>query len=155
WMNTRFAFAYAAWSRFLDWRAARAGARAEKRRELERRQAPRAVPSQVLPGKRPAPVGPAANIYEGVNTTARAGAAPPVPDGPSAAELSRAEAAEFGDDPQEQDIEVGERADSVTKSKPKTVMPKIAGSYKLPASSLLHRPEEQHEVNADELKDLA
>src|SRR5262249_10427892 len=34
-------------------------------------------------------------------------------------------------------------------------MPKIAGSYKLPASSLLHRPEAQHEINADELKDLA
>jgi DNA segregation ATPase FtsK/SpoIIIE, S-DNA-T family len=154
WMNTRFAFAYAAWSRFLDWRAARAKARAEKQRELERQKVQRAVPSQLLPGKRPAPVGPTTNIYEVVNTT-RAVAPQPVPSAPSAAELSRAEAAEFGDDPQEQDIEVGERADSVTKSKPKTVMPKIAGSYKLPASSLLHRPEEQHEVNADELKDLA
>ena len=34
-------------------------------------------------------------------------------------------------------------------------MPKIAGTYKLPASSLLHRADEQHDVNADELKDLA
>src|SRR5262249_52765230 len=85
----------------------------------------------------------------------RAVAPQPVQSGPSAAELSRAEAAEFGDDPQEQEIEVGERADCVTKSKPKTVMPKIAGSYKLPASSLLHRPEEQHEVDTAELKDLA
>ena len=157
WMQTRFAFVYAAWSRFLDWRAARAKARAEKQRELERQKTQRAVPSQLLPAKRPAAIAPATNTYETVTASARPAAPAPVsaPVGPSAAELSRAEAAEFGDDPQEQDIEVGERADSNPKSKGKTVMPKIAGSYKLPASSLLHRPEEQHEVDADELKDLA
>jgi DNA segregation ATPase FtsK/SpoIIIE, S-DNA-T family len=156
WMQTRFAFAYAAWSRFLDWRAARAKARAEKQRELERQKAQKAVaPSQLLPAKRPAAVGPASSMYDVVNTAARPIAQQPAPTAPSAADLSRAEAAEFGDDPQEQEIEVGERADSLTRSKPKTVMPKIAGTYKLPASSLLHRPEEQHEVNADELKDLA
>src|SRR5262249_50642309 len=65
WMNTRFAFAYAAWSRFLDWRAARAKARAEKQRELERQRAQRTVaPSQLLPAKRPSSVGPAADMYE-------------------------------------------------------------------------------------------
>jgi len=31
--------------------------------------------------------------------------------------------------------------------KPKTTFPKIAGSYKLPPSSLLHRPDEQQSVN--------
>jgi DNA segregation ATPase FtsK/SpoIIIE, S-DNA-T family len=153
WMQTRFAFVYAAWSRFQDWRAQHAKARAEKQRELERQKAQKAVPSHLLAAKRPAAVGPATDVYEVVNTTARPVAPVPAPSGPSAAELSRAEAAEFGDDPQE--IEVGERADSVTKSRPKTVMPKVAGSYRLPASSLLHRSEEQHEVDADELKDLA
>ena len=34
-------------------------------------------------------------------------------------------------------------------------MPKIAGSYKLPSSSLLQRPDEQQAVDADELKLLA
>ena len=155
WMQTRFAFLYAAWSRFQDWRAARAKARTEKQRELERQKAQKLASSQLLPAKRPAGAGAATNMYEVVNTTARPAAPSSAPTAPSASELSRAEAAEFGDDPQDQEIEVAERADSITKSKPKTVMPKIAGSYKLPASSLLHRPEEQHEVDADELKDLA
>jgi S-DNA-T family DNA segregation ATPase FtsK/SpoIIIE len=48
---------------------------------------------------------------------------------------------------------VTERADS--SQKPKTTMPKIAGGYKLPSSSLLHRPDEQHLVDEDELKLLA
>ena len=58
-----FAFVYAAWSRFLDWRAARAKARAEKQRELERQKTQRAVPSQLLPAKRPAAIAPATNTY--------------------------------------------------------------------------------------------
>src|SRR5947209_19195048 len=34
-------------------------------------------------------------------------------------------------------------------------MPKIAGGYKLPPSSLLHRPDEQHTIDEDELKLVA
>ena len=49
--------------------------------------------------------------------------------------------------------EVTERADSA--QKPKTTMPRIAGGFKLPPSSLLHRPDEQQAVDADELKLLA
>jgi S-DNA-T family DNA segregation ATPase FtsK/SpoIIIE len=48
------------------------------------------------------------------------------------------------------DIEVTERADNEHKAK--TTLPKIAGSYKLPPSSLLHRPDEQQSVDEDELK---
>src|SRR5260370_1113735 len=50
-------------------------------------------------------------------------------------------------------LEVGKRADS--DNKPKTMMPKIAGGFKLPASSLLHRPDEQHAIDENELKGLA
>src|SRR5262249_33648178 len=50
-------------------------------------------------------------------------------------------------------VEVTVRADSTTK--PKTTMPRIAGGYKLPPSSLLHRPDEQQAIDADELKLLA
>ncbi len=50
-------------------------------------------------------------------------------------------------------VEVTDRADA--EHKPKTTMPKIAGSYKLPPSSLLHRPDEQQAVDEDELKLLA
>src|SRR6185295_18007049 len=42
-----------------------------------------------------------------------------------------------------------------TGQKTKTVLPKIAGNYKLPPSSLLHRPDEQQVVDAEELKLLA
>ena len=51
------------------------------------------------------------------------------------------------------DPEVTERADSGQKAK--TTMPRIAGGYKLPSSSLLQRPDEQQAVDADELKSLA
>ena len=45
------------------------------------------------------------------------------------------------------------RADSDHKAK--TTMPRIAGGYKLPSSSLLQRPDEQQAVDAEELKLLA
>jgi S-DNA-T family DNA segregation ATPase FtsK/SpoIIIE len=51
------------------------------------------------------------------------------------------------------EVEVTDRADS--EHKPKTTLPKIAGSYKLPPSSLLHRPDEQQSVNEEELKIVA
>ena len=63
--------------------------------------------------------------------------------------LTMESAAETAADP-----EVTERADSGHKAK--TTMPKIAaGGYKLPSSSLLQRPDEQQQVDADELKLLA
>src|SRR5262249_99774 len=49
--------------------------------------------------------------------------------------------------------EVNERADSGQKAK--TTMPRIAGGYKLPSSSLLQRPDDQQAVDAEELKLLA
>src|SRR5258708_19755011 len=51
------------------------------------------------------------------------------------------------------DPEVTQRGDS--DHKPKTTMPRIAGGYKLPSSSLLQRPDEQGSVDAEELKLLA
>src|SRR6202040_517566 len=39
--------------------------------------------------------------------------------------------------------------------KARTTLPKIAGSYKLPPSSLLHRPDEQQSVHEEELKLIA
>ncbi len=51
------------------------------------------------------------------------------------------------------DPEVTQRADYDHKAK--TTMPRIAGGYKLPSSSLLQRPDEQQAVDADELKVLA
>src|ERR1051326_939937 len=39
--------------------------------------------------------------------------------------------------------------------KTKTTMPKVAGVYKMPSSTLLHRADEQQTVNEEELKTLA
>src|SRR5262249_46406951 len=49
--------------------------------------------------------------------------------------------------------EVNERPDSAVKAK--TTMPRIAGTYKLPPSALLHRPDGQAAVDPEELKHLA
>jgi S-DNA-T family DNA segregation ATPase FtsK/SpoIIIE len=169
WLQTRFLFVHAAWSRFQDWKAARAKKKAEKELQKQKARQP-AVASQLLPGRRSSATVAVTNMYDMVqpsnslqpgnlgrhgsdgysertsvehrHETAPAGAAL------SAAEQSRAEMTA-----DTQEIEVSARADGARKTK--TVMPKIAGGFKLPASSLLHRPEEQHEVDADELKERA
>src|SRR5260370_7858306 len=51
------------------------------------------------------------------------------------------------------EVKVTDRGD--TEHKARTTLPKIAGSYKLPPSSLLHRPDEQQSVHEEELKLIA
>ena len=148
WLDTRFAFVFAAWQRFQDWRAARAKKKAEK--ELAKRRAqPSAVPSQLLPAKRaftvqPEPQ-PVKSGIERMQEEEQVAATLPTE--------AQAEALLEDLSALEKAPPIGARADSARK--PKTVMPKIAGSFKLPPSSLLHRPDDQQEVNKDELKVLA
>ena len=52
-----------------------------------------------------------------------------------------------------EDIAVTSRADSTQHGK--TTMPRLAGSYKLPSTALLHRPDEHSDINELELKNLA
>ena len=52
-----------------------------------------------------------------------------------------------------EDVAVTSRADAETR--PKTIMPKMQGSYKLPSSALLHRADERNEFDEEELKRLA
>ena len=52
-----------------------------------------------------------------------------------------------------EDIAVTSRADSTQHGK--TTMPRLAGSYKLPSTALLHRPDEHSAINELELKNLA
>jgi DNA segregation ATPase FtsK/SpoIIIE, S-DNA-T family len=141
WLPTRFAFAIALWDKWKDWQEARARRRAQ--RELEKRRAAKpVVTTQLVPAK-PVPVAqqqyPAyRNGIERMTSEPAHEAAPPLQAQPEPA-LSAPE--------------VTERADS--SQKPKTTLPKIAGGFKLPPSSLLHRPDEQHAIDADELKLLA
>ena len=148
WAPTRFAFAVALWNRYKDWQENRAKRKMQK--ELEKRRATRpTVTAQLIPARSAAAPAPS-YAAEPVRTTG----------------IDRMTAASRGEehdvDPQPRhtpdaiiaDVEVTERAD--TGAKPKTTLPRIAaGGFKLPPSSLLHRPDEQQAIDADELKLLA
>jgi S-DNA-T family DNA segregation ATPase FtsK/SpoIIIE len=142
WAPTRFAFAIALWNRIKDWQEARAKKRMQK--ELEKR---RASPKPVITARLiPAPA----------ETTATRQHAP---EQPKRTGIDRTFAEESPRTPpvlehrDEIAPEVTERADSG--QKPRTTLPRIAGGFKLPPSSLLHRPDEQQAIDSDELKLLA
>ena len=144
WAPTRFAFAIALWDRWKDWRDARAKKRMQK--ELEkRRAAPKPViTTQMVPARPATPL--QARVQEPVRTGIDRTFEEEV--GVEARSTAASRAA-----PQTVSPEVTERADS--EQKPKTTLPRIAGGFKLPPSSLLHRPDEQQAIDADELKLLA
>jgi DNA segregation ATPase FtsK/SpoIIIE, S-DNA-T family len=145
WAPTRFAFAIALWDRWKDWQDARAKKRMQK--ELEkRRAAPKPVITTQMVPARPAPQPqPQPRTAEPVRTGI---------DRTFAEESGESHSApESNPEPQAISPEVTDRADSA--QKPKTTLPRIAGGFKLPPSSLLHRPDEQQAIDADELKLLA
>ena len=145
WAETRFAFLRAAWQRVQDWRANRARAKAQK--ELEKRKQERpVVTSQFMPAQKLSPVTRVSDLYDqvqpartGLQMMAEAAAAPEP-------ELEEA-------DLEPPPIEVGSRADSGVKRK--TVMPRQYGTFQLPPSSMLKRPDEQQAINELELKQQA
>jgi S-DNA-T family DNA segregation ATPase FtsK/SpoIIIE len=150
WAPTRFAFAIALWNRYKDWQENRAKKKMQK--ELEKRRAARpTVTAQLVPARSAPPqpsFAPSSRAPESVKTT-------------GIDRMTASEEPEPHFEPQpERTIpgvvvpEVTERAD--IGAKPKTTLPKIAaGGFKLPPSSLLHRPDEQQAIDADELKLLA
>src|SRR4051812_33495518 len=141
WMETRFAFAFAARDRFVDWINAQKAERARRAEQKAKARAGKAVLTTQLIQKKPwvhpaapAPIVPAA-VKTGIDRMME-----------EVESHSPAEAKTSGP-------EVGSRAD--TERKGKTIMPKVAGGYKLPSTALLHRPDAQHAVDEDELKELA
>jgi S-DNA-T family DNA segregation ATPase FtsK/SpoIIIE len=156
WAPTRFAFVLALRDRFKDWQDERERKRQQK--ELEKRRAEKpTVTAQLVPARSPAP---RAEAPRPDATHDESASAVPTGLGRTGIERMKAEeddATEFIPPPQNSaaasDIEVTERAD--TEHRPKTTLPKIAGSYKLPPSSLLHRPDEQQSVHEEELKLIA
>ena len=157
WVPTRFAFVTALWNRYQDWQEDRAKRRQQK--ELDKRRVSKpVVKTQLIPSRHTASGEPTVQARAAAEPRrtgiermfepepAQIADNPPPPTGEIRSEsLTVAEAAI--------DPEVTERADSDHKAK--TTMPKIAGGYKLPSSSLLQRPDEQQAVDADELKLLA
>ncbi len=140
WAATRFSFVMALRDRWRDWQEARVRKKLQK--ELDKRRAAKpTIQTQMVSAREVAPrqmeqIRPEP-IRTGIERFAEADERVPVAQ-PAFAEPH---------------VEVIERADSG--EKPKTTMPRIAGGYKLPPSSLLHRTEEQQAVDADELKILA
>jgi S-DNA-T family DNA segregation ATPase FtsK/SpoIIIE len=157
WAETRFAFAFAAWDRLQDWRAERAKARAA--RELERRRIQKPQVTAQLVSQRRAVAAPPQITAAMPPPMARPPVERTAEPRMAAAESSRATAAAPEPPPPIMTVSVssepgiGTRADAGTKAK--TTMPRIAGGYKLPSTSLLHRPEEQQAIDEAEVKALA
>ncbi len=146
WAPTRFAFVVALWNRWKDWQETRAKTRMQK--DLEKR---RASPKPVITAQMvPARAVPQARTPEPVRTGIDRTFAAERNDESHPAAAPHYEAQS---DSQVIAPEVTERADA--DQKPKTTLPRIAGGFKLPSSSLLHRADEQQAVDADELKLLA
>jgi DNA segregation ATPase FtsK/SpoIIIE, S-DNA-T family len=140
WAPTRFAFVVALWNRYQDWRELRAKKAMQK--ELEkRRSSPKPVITAKLVPARSAPV--PATVQARTQFSGPTGI-----DREFAGERPASAAEESLPAP-----EVMQRADADHQAK--TTMPRAAGGYKLPPSSLLHRADEQQSVDADELKLLA
>jgi S-DNA-T family DNA segregation ATPase FtsK/SpoIIIE len=152
WAPTRFAFVTALWNRYQDWQEERI--KRHQQRELEKRRiAKPTVKTQLIPS-RPAATGEPVLQPRVAPPPRRTGIERTLgPDLEEAAVPTGGILAEAAAGLEEVDPEVTQRADSDHKAK--TTMPKIAGGYKLPSSSLLQRPDEQHAVDADELKLLA
>jgi S-DNA-T family DNA segregation ATPase FtsK/SpoIIIE len=168
WAPTRFAFVLALRDRFKDWQDERE--RKRQQRELEKRRAEKPLVSTQLVQARPQAARPdmprqetrrqelEAPNHEAATQEIRGVQSPPTPPRNGIERmLAEEEASDFASSaqssPAPSSIEVTERAD--TEKKAKTTLPKIAGSYKLPPSSLLHRPDEQQSVNEEELKLVA
>ena len=162
WAETRFTFLYALRDRFQDWQAARTKKKSAK--ELEKRRAQRPVVTTQLIQARKSPerdaVAPPAapqrvktGIERELEEDRSAGFQPPVPPACAPALQTTDRPEPTLPQPDHDDVEITARADSEKKTK--TTMPKVAGGYKLPSSTLLHRPDEQQAVNEDELKTLA
>ncbi|MBV9574292.1 MAG: DNA translocase FtsK, partial [Acidobacteriales bacterium] len=141
WAPTRFAFAIALWNRWQDWRQARARSRMQEHLEKQRAASKPVITSQLVSA--PAVSAPARPSIHAVR---------PNDEREPRSGIDRT----FGSEKTAEaaaDVEVTERADSG--QKPKTTLPRLAGGFKLPPSSLLHRPDEQNAVDGDELKLLA
>jgi S-DNA-T family DNA segregation ATPase FtsK/SpoIIIE len=151
WAPTRFAFVTALWNRCKDWQQERTKKRQQK--ELEQRRISKPIVKTQLIPSRPAAQAPAVaeprrTGIERMMAEAEAPKSVQPIGGILPEPLARDASADSAADP-----EVTERADSAHKAK--TTMPRIAGGYRLPSSSLLQRPDEQQQVDADELKLLA
>jgi S-DNA-T family DNA segregation ATPase FtsK/SpoIIIE len=152
WGATRFSFVVALRDRYRDWQEARLRKKMQKELEKRRAQKP-TIQAQMVPVRAAVPPSHEPERRKtGIERFAEEQEPKPVPAHASSDRGVRAPQEAVSSEP-EAEIEVTNRADNG--AKPKTTMPRLAGSYKLPPSSLLHRAHEQQAIDADELKLLA
>ncbi len=170
WSQARFGFFYAAMDRLADWRIERARKKAAK--DLEKKRAANAKPvvtAQLVPKRAPAPVEEPLAQQQAAAYAPQAPAPMPVQQNSNGRSgIDRMFDAEIDEqqpappprprvpepEPEgEENIAVTSRADAAHTGK--TTMPKLAGSYKLPSTALLQRPDEHSAINEAELKNLA
>ena len=152
WAPTRFAFATALWNRYLDWQEERTKKR--QQRELEKRRISKPVVKTQLIPSRPVAAQPiAADVRRTGIERMMADESPNSSASTGGVLAESLEAAVPNSEHLVNEPEVTVRADSSNKAK--TTLPRIAGGYKLPPSSLLQRPDERQAVDAEELKLLA
>ncbi len=152
WAPTRFAFVTALWNRYEDGRRERLKKRQQK--ELEQRRISKPiVKTQLIPSRPAPPVQSAEPRRTGIEKMLEEEASPVAKSASATGGILPEPIPAITSIEPAVDPEVTERADSSRKAK--TTMPRIAGGYKLPSSSLLQRPDEQQAVDADELKLLA
>jgi S-DNA-T family DNA segregation ATPase FtsK/SpoIIIE len=161
WFQTRFSFLHAIADRYRDWRIARAKAKTQRDMEKRRRAKAIVVEAQFVPASdRRASAETGLARVERDDASARTVAPPMVVEPEAVASqpspMSGIERT-FGEDSQDaagKDApEVTARADS--QRKPKTTLPRMQGGYKLPSTTLLHRPDERSEFDEVELQRLA
>jgi len=147
WAPTRFAFVTALWNRYQDWRQERAKRRQQK--ELDKRRISKPIVKTQLIQSRPTSAAQPSATTEARRTGIERmmaeergnTAEPATATGGILAESFAADTSINGVTAELADPEVMDRADSGHHAK--TTMPRIAGGYKLPSSSLLQRPDEQ------------
>src|SRR5437660_4222311 len=149
WAPTRFAFVLALRDRFRDWRDDRERKRQQK--ELEKRRAEKPnVTTQLVPARSASPRSEIPGVQSGAPAPRTGIERMAEEDGSAFAPPPQTSQAASGIEAR---VKVNDRGD--IEHKARTTLPKIAGSYKLPPSSLLHRPDEQQSVHEEELKLIA
>jgi DNA segregation ATPase FtsK/SpoIIIE, S-DNA-T family len=162
WLNTRFAFVFALWQRFQDWRSARAVAHAKKKaeKEAERKNATdllmkdRRLAAQgqaALAARAQMDAAPVSGIERTFADMEPVGVPHAVMSTLQSTEEQRQADGLSANGASAEEPAIHARGD--LSAKRKTTLPKIAaGGYKLPPSSLLHRAEDQQAINEEEVK---
>jgi DNA segregation ATPase FtsK/SpoIIIE, S-DNA-T family len=149
WLPTRFAFVQALWQRWEDWQRARAKERDQE--ELDKRRAQKPIVTAKLVPAKPAEAEPM--VAPRVPATTPGYSMDNAPIRRTGIERMLEEVGPAVESIEEAAPAITSRADSGPA--PKTTLPKLAGTFKLPPSSLLTRPDEQQAVNEEALKVLA